>query len=256
MQTLSGTHGIETQTLSLTELKSLGILEWQIEYKSRHGFKHDLHQSGEVSREIVDMLSYSLRSSSAKVLDALARWTDANATDRSGPAQLVSLLQHRYGVVSDQDGLPVSALLGQDRQQYLMLREACDEAGFSLLICEFNAHDEEIIECWGKDDIVCFIEHVSDARGKRVFKESSMGLLADEVVQDYSDIHTTVHALLILPDSYFLQLLEYELERRDAQRLIAYLLDAWRSGDSKEIPLKRLLHLCTHFIMGKEETPD
>jgi hypothetical protein len=92
--------------------------------------------------------------------------------------------------------------------------------------------------------------------GKRVSKESSTGLLADGVVQDYSDIHTTVHSLLILPEPHFLQLLEYELARRDAQRLITYLLDAWRSSDSKEIPLKRLLHLCTHFIMGKEETPD
>jgi hypothetical protein len=65
----------------------------------------------------------------------------------------------------------------------------------------------------------------------------TLELGATEVVQGSFDTQSATCALLILPEAHFLHLLEYEIEKKDATGVIAYLLAAWRRGNSKEIPL-------------------
>jgi hypothetical protein len=153
------------------------------------------------------------------------------------------LLERHYKLASNEDGLPVSALLGQDRVQHKMLQEACDEAGFFILTGIFVPKDEKVGgNC--KDDMNCYFGEISDACGNIVLKDSSLGPAESEVVQNYSNTHTTTDALLLLPNSHFLQIPEHQLETQDVGSVIAYILAAWRRSDSKELPLHRLLHIC------------
>jgi hypothetical protein len=73
------------RTLFVTELQSLRILKWQIEDKWRDSFNQNRDVSGKLLFEIEDLLTCGLlHSPTIKVLDALTRWTNAFAKDRSG----------------------------------------------------------------------------------------------------------------------------------------------------------------------------
>jgi hypothetical protein len=111
------------RTLFVTELQSLGILEWQIEDKWRDSFNQNRDVSGKLLFEIKDLLTCGLlHSSTTKVLEAMTRWANASAKDRLGLDYFVYILGFHYNNVAD------------------------------------------------KEDIVCSIKHVADARGNIAFR--------------------------------------------------------------------------------------
>jgi hypothetical protein len=97
------------RTLFVTELQSLGILEWQIEDKWRDSFNQNRDVSGKLLFEIKDLLTCGLLHSSAtKVLEAMTRWANASAKDRLGLDHLVYILGYHYDNVADKEDIMCS----------------------------------------------------------------------------------------------------------------------------------------------------
>jgi hypothetical protein len=80
----------------------MGILEFQIQNKNRFDLKQPREVAGQLSCDIRELLEPGPRQSSMpEIHNALTESADANAKDKSGPFQLVYLLDQSYDTGSD-----------------------------------------------------------------------------------------------------------------------------------------------------------